>query len=151
MKLEFFVQGKPRTQGSKKAIYNPKANRAFVKNVSSENLGCWRSDVRNEAQKAVKKCNWQIPGKNTGVSLELCFFFLRPKSHFRSNGIEVKPSAPDDHTKTPDSMKLARAVEDAMTGLVYQDDSQICHEEVTKNYTTTPEQQGVWVRITLRD
>jgi len=115
MKLEFFVQGEPKTQGSKRAIYNPKANRTFVKN-DNEKTGSWRSDVRNEAQKAVKQIGWKIPTRATGINVEMAFFFKRPKDHYNSKGF-VKDSAPENHTKRPDIVKCARAVEDALIGL----------------------------------
>ena len=46
----------------------------------------------------------------------------------------LKPSAPAHHIKTPDLIKLARAVEDAMKGIIYQDDSQVCREHLSKVY-----------------
>lgn len=148
MKLEFFVQGEPKTQGSKTAIYNPKANKTIVKNAN-EKTGSWRSDVRNEAQKAVKRSGWKIPERQTGINIEIAFFFKRPASHYNTKGF-VKDSSPENHTTRPDVVKCARAVEDALIGLVYEDDSQICHESLTKNYTGTTEGQGVWVRVTTR-
>jgi Holliday junction resolvase RusA-like endonuclease len=63
------------------------------------------------------------------------FYFLRPKSHYRTNG-ELKNSAPKFMTKTPDLFKCARAVEDAITGIVYLDDSQICEEHIFKHYSS---------------
>jgi hypothetical protein len=48
MGITFLVKGKPKTQGSKTAIYNPKARRSFVRDANPKTK-VWRSDVRNEA------------------------------------------------------------------------------------------------------
>jgi Holliday junction resolvase RusA-like endonuclease len=45
----------------------------------------------------------------------------------------------------PDVLKLARAAEDALTGIVWRDDSQIVHETLAKVYGE-PERLEVAVR-----
>lgn len=62
----------------------------------------------------------------------------RPKSHYRSDGIQLKPSAPSCHVIRPDCLKLARSTEDAMTGKVYVDDAQIVKETIEKAYSDRP-------------
>ena len=61
------------------------------------------------------------------VTLTLHCFFARPKSHFGTgrNALILKDKAPEFHVQYPDASKLLRAVEDAMTGIVYSDDRQI--------------------------
>jgi Holliday junction resolvase RusA-like endonuclease len=56
----------------------------------------------------------------------------RPRAHFGARGL--RPAAPAWPTVRPDVLKLARAVEDALTGLVWRDDSQIVVELLTKQY-----------------
>ena len=57
---------------------------------------------------------------------------LRPKGHFGKRGL--LPSAPIAPIVKPDLLKLARAVEDALSGLVYKDDAQIVREILDKHY-----------------
>jgi crossover junction endodeoxyribonuclease RusA len=62
---------------------------------------------------------------DAAITLSVVFIFARPKSHFRANG-QLKPSAPAHCTgRIGDVSKLVRAVEDAMTGILYNDDAQI--------------------------
>lgn len=66
------------------------------------------------------------------IRLTLTFFLARPKHHTGAKGL--KASAPRHVTTKPDLLKLARAVEDAITGVVWVDDSQIVVEKLFKFY-----------------
>jgi Holliday junction resolvase RusA-like endonuclease len=81
------------------------------------------------------------------LHLSLVFCLARPKGHFGSgrNADVVKPSAPRYPTVKPDATKLTRAVEDAMTGIVWRDDAQVVDQYVTKVYDE-PERVVVTVR-----
>jgi Holliday junction resolvase RusA-like endonuclease len=67
------------------------------------------------------------------VTASFTFYLRRPKSHYLKNGA-LRPKAPRRHTTKPDVLKLARAIEDALTGIVYQDDAQIVCEQLEKYY-----------------
>ena len=67
------------------------------------------------------------------LAVSLRFYVRRPKAHYSARG-DVKPSAPPYPTGKPDVLKLARGVEDAMSGVLYGDDAQIVHEILTKDY-----------------
>ena len=144
-----FIPGKPVTQGSKKGVYNPKAKRVWVKDQNSEDLGNWRNRIASEVRSFMKNHNIDGLPKPEPVKLALRFSFMRPKGHFGTgkNTGNLKPSAPSYFTKAPDLAKLARAVEDAMTGIVYQDDSQICREELSKHYTEDFTLEGVEITV----
>lgn len=62
------------------------------------------------------------------ISVEYEFYKIRPQSHFKSNGglskEGQKHSCPDKRAE-PDFDKAARAVSDALTGLVWKDDKRI--------------------------
>lgn len=47
-------------------------------------------------------------------------------------------------TSKPDLLKLARGVEDALTGIVYEDDAQIVFETMRKQWSQI---EGVQVRV----
>jgi crossover junction endodeoxyribonuclease RusA len=63
----------------------------------------------------------------------------RPKGHYGSgkNELTVKNSAPKYPDKKPDCTKLLRALEDALTGILWIDDSQVVRQVVGKSYADT--------------
>jgi Holliday junction resolvase RusA-like endonuclease len=142
MTIQFFVPGKPAPAGSKTAFVNPKTNRPIVTDASKRSRP-WKNAVAAEAMIAME--GREMFGRDVPVGVEFNFCFDRPKGHMGTgrNADKLKPSAPQEHTKTPDALKLARAVEDALTGIVYHDDSVIVEERITKQYGTP---QGVFVR-----
>ena len=82
------------------------------------------------------------------ILLSVTFVFARPKSHFRANG-ELKPTAPRHCTgRIGDVSKLVRAVEDAMTGIVYNDDAQIIDLIAHRRFANDREQPCAIITIT---
>ncbi len=82
------------------------------------------------------------------VILSVSFHFRRPKSDYGTgrNAGKLKKSAPAHHAKQPDLSKLVRGVEDALTGIVYRDDRQICrYGEVEKRWTDAQERAVITV------
>tara|TARA_Y100000592_G_scaffold98531_1_gene171892 strand:+ start:5287 stop:5592 length:306 start_codon:yes stop_codon:yes gene_type:complete len=70
------------------------------------------------------------------IWMDAIFVFNRPKAHYRTNG-DLKPSAPQHCTgRIGDLSKLIRAVEDALTGVVYDDDAQIVHLTSQRRYVS---------------
>jgi Holliday junction resolvase RusA-like endonuclease len=66
------------------------------------------------------------------LAMTLRFVVRRPKGHYGKRGL--LPSAPPFPTTKPDLLKLARGVEDALSGVVYGDDAQIVRELLIKEY-----------------
>jgi crossover junction endodeoxyribonuclease RusA len=138
--ITFFVSGHPRPAGSKRAfpIYRGKrgetrtfTGRSIVVDSSGQAGKDWRGDIQAAAARHYQGVPLTCP-----VCLSLHFLFERPKNHLGSGmqtGI-VRASAPEYHITKPDVLKLARAVEDALTGIIWHDDSQIINEELTKGY-----------------
>lgn len=135
--LEFHVLGKPITQGSKTGYL--RGGRVVVVDVSNKKtttekagrLDRWRDAVSLAAMKAMGSARpWLGP-----IELDLEFVLPRPKSQWTKRG-QLTKSAPRHHVTIPDRCKLARAVEDAMTGIVYKDDSQVCCGEPRKRYVS---------------
>ncbi len=149
--IEFTVYGKPVPQGSKRAqvIYNK--GKPVVKNGrvitvvlnDNEDLTNWRNQVADKAMKAWRSLTHTSPDNNTDPELiqgpvALIIEFVRPrlKGHFgtgRNEG-KLKASAPAHPITQPDTVKLARAVEDALTGVVWVDDSQVVKHVLTKRW-----------------
>jgi Holliday junction resolvase RusA-like endonuclease len=96
--------------------------------------------VADEAAKHVTEVSYEP------IRLSLTFTFCRPKSHFTTRkGVRtLKDSAPSHKTGKPDCTKLARAVEDALTGIIWQDDSQVVELHVWKVWGDT---EGVHIGV----
>lgn len=62
------------------------------------------------------------------VMLEIEAVFARPKAKLWKS----KPMPSYPHTGRPDFDNVAKAVADALLGLAYRDDGQVCHATVTK-------------------
>lgn len=64
----------------------------------------------------------------------------RPKGHYGTgkNEGQLKVSAPPHHTQWPDVDKLARGVLDALTGVVWRDDSQVTSLHIGKEWGDEP-------------
>ena len=135
--FSFSVYGKPAPQGSKKHV-----GRGILVESSKHVYG-WRKYIKVTAKRLLPK-GWHA---TMGIQLEAEFLFKRPKNHFRTNG-ELKPSAPTHcTTRVGDLDKLVRALADALTGVAYEDDSQIISFKTTKRYVRNNEREGanVWV------
>lgn len=70
------------------------------------------------------------------LEVTFVFFQQRPKCHFGTgkNAAILKSDAPKYPTSRPDLLKLSRGVEDAITSIIWQDDSQIVIEHLEKRY-----------------
>jgi len=126
MKISFFVPGLAKTSGSKSGFMNRKTGKIIFAPANPKQKE-WQGAVKWYADKAA---NRMIP-TTEAVVLECTFYRKRPDSHYRmANGQltnQIKPrylkAMP---TSKPDSLKLCRAVEDAMSGIIYTDDSHVC-------------------------
>lgn len=74
------------------------------------------------------------------VSMVLAFRMPRPKSHYGTgkNKHTLKVKAPFWHTGKPDLDNLVKSVKDALEGVCYQNDSQVCVEKSKKFYDAMP-------------
>ena len=93
-----------------------------------------RDDKENFAgivQKSAPDKPLEIP-----LSVEMLFYFPRPKSHSNKNGL--KPTAPDVHTSRPDVDNLIKFVMDGLNGIFWKDDALICKVSASKYYSDQP-------------
>lgn len=146
--ISFFVAGKPQPAGSKRAFVIKKAGaytgRAVVTDANPKSRD-WKTDVQYEAKLHFTDAPWTGP-----IRLILRFLVLRPKSHYRTgkNSALLRDEAPTLPTSKPDSTKLCRGVEDALTGFLWADDAQIVTQFISKRYG---ERQGVWIEMSEED
>lgn len=117
------VLGVPVAQGSKNAFYDKKAKRCRIVDVNPKGLTAWRRAV-NEAAKAWRERKGGDPFDGP-VVLSMTFTLARP------------PSATREWPHVaPDLDKLVRAVLDALTKVLYSDDSRVVAVLACKRYGT---------------
>jgi Holliday junction resolvase RusA-like endonuclease len=128
------VYGKPQPAGSKRAFVNPRTKRAIVVD-DAKGSRPWKQEV---AGAALDVCGGEPLLLDGALVLEVRFYLRRPKGHYGSgkNARQLRGSAPAFPAVKPDTTKLLRAVEDALTGIVWTDDSRIVHQVASKCYGT---------------
>ena len=147
MKIEFFVPGIAKPAGSKRAFKykKPDGKEGIAITHANPKTKDWMESVKWFAMKA-----WgRTILLNEALCLELDFIYSRPKKHFRTgrySGI-LKSLMPSHKTTTPDLTKIVRAVEDALTGVVWQDDSLVVRQFSKKRYAGENEKPGVKITI----
>ena len=125
----FFTPGVPAPQGSKRYVGNG------VMVESSKALAPWRKTVAANARR-----RHPDPPHDGPVVLDLEFVMRRPKAWGKNRQ--------DPMTQRPDVDKLARAILDAITGVLVFDDSQVTTLTAHKRRAHPGEPTGV--HITLR-
>lgn len=148
----FFVAGKPETQGSKNAFgraYKDKEGqtRVAVSMVEqSKGLPAWRASVGRIAT-LMRPPDWSTSG---AYMLSSVFYMPRPKLHFDKHG-NLKKNGPILHCKRKDSDKLLRAINDALTGICYDDDAFVVTGSYLKIYCDPSIGPGVSLEILRLD
>lgn len=137
--ISFFVRGTPVAKGSGRAFYNKQRKMAFVVQDNSARQKPWVSMISVRAEEHA------VEVYDGPVALRLMFVMPRPQAHYNKKGLKL--GAPTEHGNAPDVDKLARAVLDALTGIAYRDDRQVCELIAKKNYG---EQPGVDITIDRR-
>jgi len=100
----------------------------------------WRYEVAWRAKRALREVKSGVI-EQLPVSMSLWFVLYRPKTTAKTRDT---PAA----ICRPDLDKLARAIGDALTKVVYQDDSQIIESHCYKRIAETDEEEGVQIMIT---
>lgn len=142
--ITFIVRGIPKPAGSKRGFAIKKGG-AYTGRVAimdaCKGSKDWKQDVKQAALAVAPEVRLMGP-----LAVEFAFTVSRPKGHYGSgkNSAVLKPTAPRYPTVKPDVLKLARGVEDALTGIIWGDDAQIVSEHLTKNYGPFP---GVEITI----
>jgi len=113
--LNFTVYGTPIPQGSAKAFIPKGWSRAIITGANKKTKP-WRQEIAGAAVSAMQKAGITMLEREHPVRLRAEFYFAKPKSTKKSVIAKV--------TK-PDVDKLLRSVLDALTGMVFEDDSQV--------------------------
>lgn len=125
VQITYEIEGIPRPQGSKRHVGGG------VMVESSKHVANWRAYAKLKAVQAMGFIERAV--KPTPIRIGVSFRFDRPKKHFTAKGL--KHDAPKSHTNTPDADKLLRALLDSMSGVVFEDDSQVSEIAVEKVYS----------------
>lgn len=126
--LDMFVPGRAAPQGSKRHVGGG------IMVESSKAVGPWRTVVAWFAAQA-----WQSPPLEGAVAVVYEFVMPRP------SGTPKKSTPPA--VKRPDIEKLARAVSDALSDIVWRDDSQVVDMRLIKRLAELDEQPGMRVQV----
>jgi crossover junction endodeoxyribonuclease RusA len=107
--------------------------------ITSDNarVKAWQKDIARAARLSLGNLEMELTG---AITLEAVFYLPRPTSR--------KTAADEAHVTRPDVDKLARAVADALTGIVWHDDSQVTDLIARKRYAETVAAARVDVTIT---
>jgi Holliday junction resolvase RusA-like endonuclease len=167
--LSIAVMGKPEPQGSASAWvptdkagnpYRRKPDRrnprgAIIVNVTTDNkaLKSWREAVEIVARGEMLRHEGgePVPFVDVGFTIEMLSFLQRPKKDWGTgrNARLLKDHAPAFPLTIPDADKLLRGVMDALTGVVWKDDSQVT-DAITRKRYAVPTADGDAVRAEIR-
>lgn len=142
--IRIWVPGKAVQQGSHQAFASKSTGRMVYKPMA-KGLYAWRDDIKaavrdvlDPAGPTTMLTRGQYPlwTKDVAVFLELLVYLAPPKTMPKGR---VWP------TVTPDVDKLARAVLDALKGVLYADDAQVVRLHVLKSYARGDTRPGLTI------
>ncbi len=150
--VSFFVPGKPAKKGShnSRAFVGAGGQLGSYTYDADKGLTKWAKAVHVVALAAVRE------QRGTGytptiapVAVRVTFLFARPKSHGLRWGTRGKPRLlpPPTSRMLGDVDKLCRGFLDSLTGVVWQDDSQVVRLEAEKAYAEVGEVPGARVVV----
>lgn len=131
------VRGIPQAQGTARAfVAGGKARIATDSNRPTSPIGAWRQAVNAEARRVYG----EEPASRSAIRVEAELTWPRPLAHYRAAKPErgLRPDAPAWKTSKPDPDKCARALLDALMGVVFVDDSQVVELVIRKVFGDAP-------------
>lgn len=143
--IEFIVPAIPIAQPRQRTRVIQSNGKAFASNYTPKTapVNTFKATVRMAAAKVFADRS-PILGP---IAIEVLFVMPRPKNQFWKS----KPMPRSLHTKKPDVDNIFKAVSDALTGLLWLDDSQICDCKLRKMVAAGDEQPHVAIRLTVLD
>lgn len=147
--VSFFVPGEPAPGGSKTYIpLRYKSGKLVIKTLAGgkefpvgkmidagKGNAKWKKCVATYARQA-----YSGPPVDCPLGLCIVFYRVRPKGHMGTgrNAGTIKASAPRWPAVMPDTTKLLRSTEDALTGIIWTDDARVVDGHEFKRYGNRP-------------
>lgn len=143
--IRFTVLGKAQTAGSKRGFAFQRKDKSLGTRMAPDNpkTKAWMHEVASVASES-----YTGPLLDCALDVEMVFFRPRSPSDFgtgRNAGV-LRKSAPKYPTTKPDNTKTARAVEDALKGVIWTDDARVVDLIVRKRFGT-PQRVEVTIRV----
>lgn len=148
MKTTAFIQGHPVPQPRPRTFMRKGFPTTISDNPASKG---WKTLIQMQSGRLPKRAN----GIKGPMSVGLAFKFLRPKSHFRADGVTLNKEQKSRNPTTRctshgkgDVDNLAKAVLDALeTCQVFADDSQVWELMASKEWVRSVDLEGVEITI----
>lgn len=129
--VSFLVPGRAQPGGSKRGFpFKRKGGGLGVRVTDANpNVAAWRDRVAYAGSMA-----YGAPLLDCALALRLTIYLVRPRGHFGSKGLNAKGRATPFPISKPDTTKLVRALEDALTGIIWTDDARIVDQHAKKRW-----------------
>jgi Holliday junction resolvase RusA-like endonuclease len=143
------VLGTPAPKGSTRAILisGRAVNVPGGSNANKNAIKAWHRAVSDQGRLTVGDGREPV-FVDQPMTVYIQFRMARPKGHFGSNGA-IRVRAPAFPATKPDIDKLARSTLDALTGIVWDDDSRIVRLILDEDYAV-PGQEGATILVKER-
>ncbi|MGH2938288.1 MAG: RusA family crossover junction endodeoxyribonuclease [Solirubrobacterales bacterium] len=122
-----------------------------VSDVKAKELKKRRVVIEEAITAAMAEQGYLMPDDGVPFAVEVVFYRQRGKGHYRSGKFDrlLKPDAPASPTTSPDTTKLWRGEEDALTGLLWQDDARVVKQLITEEFVHRWEDPKVTIKVFL--
>lgn len=140
MKTAFFIPGSPAAQGRPRTRVIRMGRRSVAQIYNPHNADEWKARVSIIARSSMvgpAPALLKLPPLLGAVRLSTTFLIERPRNHYRITkrfGTMLRADAPMWHIVKPDGDNFAKALMDAITGIIWRDDSQVCDQRIQKLY-----------------
>ena len=124
MKVQFTVTGEPQGKARPRILRN---GRAYTPKKTA--------DYENRIRRAFTAAGGELTAHP--VTVRIAAYYQIPKSASRARRAEMLEGVTLP-TKKPDADNVAKVVCDAMNGIAYKDDAQVCELHVMKYYAAVP-------------
>lgn len=145
--IRLTVIGTPAPKGSSRAMLIGGQARLIASGTSANARAqaAWVKAIREAALEVAPN---QFYSKRA-LRIAIVFRVARPKGHYTPRGL--RPSAPAYPNVYPDIDKLVRCTLDALTGVLFDDDSRIVALSVTKEYAASARTEGASIGVAAMD
>ena len=138
--IQFIVPGVPVAQPRQRSRIAKGKGGQFIQNYTPAKAPV--NDYKATVKLALREAYQGQPLEGP-LHLGVSFYMPRPKSMVWKK----RPMPREWHTKKPDTDNVVKAVKDALSGLAYRDDSQVCFELIQKKYASGDEQPHTLIVI----